>query len=503
MGQHQTNSKRRFSYTVKALLLGLLVAQAVSSIQVYLSNLDLYRSLSALQSAGYLTIPNQRTMPSLQDFAPAFLGGLFFTFTVGAGITLLSVVAAWVWQRVFSRNKLSLLLFFLFWGGSLVALNYRGFSFWPSCYLFAIPPVVFLATLKWMPSHSGKKVWLQGMAHTIAVIVLALLWTSQIDNHFFVDFRDILLLSNPVGIKVNDFYYTYTLYPAEVFKSLDQKLLKTCSLEKIDNGSLLARVERELLNYDYLPVRTTAAADLNLVQDGDLLVFNGEGRAVLQATPADFLSRPGSVLQDFSAKSDRYRFFRQLTFLALITGLPLALYVVFHAIVRFLCCIFLDVRTSAVIASIFCLVVGLSILIPFRHMREANLQLEDVPQALASESWHERVAALRIIERKGLEVSSFQPYARLLVSPCIPVRYWLVRTLAVSRRPETYRDLLAFLDDPHPNVVSMAFYGLGKRQDRRGVSEILSRIKTSDHWYNQWYAYKALRALGWKQRKSR
>jgi hypothetical protein len=75
--------------------------------------------------------------------------------------------------------------------------------------------------------------WVPGMVHTIPVIVLALLWTSQIDSRFFVDFRDVLLLSNPVGTKINDFYYDYTLFPAEVFKSLEQKLLKTCSLQNL------------------------------------------------------------------------------------------------------------------------------------------------------------------------------------------------------------------------------------------------------------------------------
>ena len=108
MGQHLDS---RFPYTAKALLLGLFVAQIIAAVQVYLSNLDLHRSLSVIHSAGYLTIPNQRTMPGLKDFAPAFLGGLFFTFTVGAGITLLSVAAAWVWHRLFSRNRLILLLF--------------------------------------------------------------------------------------------------------------------------------------------------------------------------------------------------------------------------------------------------------------------------------------------------------------------------------------------------------------------------------------------------------
>jgi len=75
--------------------------------------------------------------------------------------------------------------------------------------------------------------------------------------------------------------------------------------------------------------------------------------------------------------------------------------------------------------------------------------------------------------------------------------------LGVSGQSETFKDLLSFLDDPHPNVVSMAFYALGQRGDRRAVNEIIKRVETSDDWYNQWYAYKALRRLGWKQAKSR
>ena len=502
MRQHSVNSENRFPYTAKALLLGLLVAQVIAAMQVYLSNLDLYRNLSLIKAAGYLTVPNQGTMPSLQEFAPAFLGGLFFTLSVGAGLTLLSIGAAWVWNRLFSRNRYILIFFLLIWLGSVVVLNHRGFSLGATGYFFVIPPVVFLASSRWMPSDPGKKGWVQGTVHIIPVVVLALLWTSQIDRRFFVDFRDIFLLSNPVGIKVNDFYYDYTLYPAEVFKSLDQKLLKTCNLQDLEKGPLLARVEMELLNRDYLAVTTDDAVDLKVVQNGRVLDFNHGGKTIFQTTPADFFSDPATALREFSAKSDKNGFFRQFTFFSLVMGLPIALYLLLHALIRLLCCFFLDVRTSSLIASILCLIVGLSILIPFHYMRGTDIKLKDVPQALASESWQERVAALRIIERKGLEVSSFPPYPRLLASPHIPVRYWLARALAVSRRPETYRDLVAFLDDPQPNVVSMAFYGLGQRGDTRGVSEILTRIKTSDHWYNQWYAYKALRALGWKQKKS-
>jgi hypothetical protein len=500
MGQ---NLENRFSYPAKALLLGLIVTQVIATIQVYLSNLDLYRSLSAIKAAGYLTVPNQLIMPSLQEFAPAFFGGLFFTLSVGAGLTLLSIGAACLWHRVFFRNLYILTLFLLIWLGSLLVLNHQGFSFGATGYFLAVPPVVFLATLRLTPSGPGKRKWVRSMVHTVPVVVLALLWTSQIDRHFFVDFRDIFLLSNPVGIKINDFYYDYTLYPAEIFKSLDQKLLKTCNLEYLTKGPLQARVAMELLDRDYLAVAVDEAADLKVVQNKGVLDFKHGGKKILQTTLTEFLSHPARVLEKFSAKSDRHGFLRQFTFYSLLMGLPLALYLLLHALIRLICCFFLDVRTSSLIASILCLIVGLSILIPFHYMRESDMESRDVPQALASESWQKQVAALKIIEKKGLEVSSFRTYPMLLASPHIAVRYWLAKTLAVSRRPETYKDLLAFLDDPYPNVVSMAFYGLGQRGNRRGVSPILTRIQTSDHWYNQLYAYKALRTLGWKQRKSR
>jgi hypothetical protein len=363
--------------------------------------------------------------------------------------------------------------------------------------------VVFLATLRWIPARPGNRGWFHGALHTIPVLVLALLWALQIGKNFFVDFRDILLLSNPVGIKINNFYYDYTLYPAEVFKSLDQKLLKTCTMQDLKKGPPTARLEMELIDRDYLAVATDDAVDLEMVQNNGVLDFKHRGKKILQSTLAEFLSDPATVLEEFSAKSDRHGFFRLFTFYSLLMGVPLALYLLLHALIRLLCSFFLDVRISSIVASVLCLIVGLSVLIPFIYMRGKDMELKNVPQALASECWQERLAALRIIERKKLEVSSFPPYPRLLKSPHVAERYWLARALAVSHRPETYRDLLTFLDDPHPNVVSMAFYGLGQRGDRRGVREILTRIQTSDHWYNQLYAYKALRNLGWKQKKSR
>jgi HEAT repeat protein len=139
---------------------------------------------------------------------------------------------------------------------------------------------------------------------------------------------------------------------------------------------------------------------------------------------------------------------------------------------------------------------------PFHRYESGEIGKSDLARTLESEDWRDRVGALRVAYEKGMEVAEFPSYDRMLKSPHIPERYWLTKSLGVSRKPETQKDILALLDDPHPNVVSMAFYALGQRGDRAAIGEIVKRIKRSNDWYNQWYAYKALRSLGWKQTRS-
>jgi hypothetical protein len=105
-------------YPFATLLLGLFVAQVLATVQVYLSNRDLFDSLMAIKDAGYLTVPNQNVTQGLKGFTPAFCGGLFFTFSIGAGISFFSLALAWVWDRLFFRKQY-LLYFYL--------------SLWPDC----------------------------------------------------------------------------------------------------------------------------------------------------------------------------------------------------------------------------------------------------------------------------------------------------------------------------------------------------------------------------------
>jgi len=490
------------NHPVIILLFGLIMAQVIAIIQVYLSNLDLYHTLTNVAAAGYLAVPNQHVWGSLQEFSPAFWGGLFFAFTIGAGITLGAMAASWIWVRLFLRKKSILVLGGFVWAGLLFLVNRNGFSLMPTLYFLLIVPVVFALTAireSWPNSPSGK---IRRWVHLMPVPLLALLWFTQFDDTLFLDLRDNLLLSNNYGRKFSNFYYTYTLYPAQAFKALNQKTIKTGRIKNIQSRAVYQRIGRQLIAHDYLPLAESSEVDLNILQNKDYLIFQSDSRRVFQIPIDQFLENSGNVLDRFSAECDRHAIFRQFTFLSLLVGFPVSLYMMMHAVFYYLGYFIIGRNTSAWTASIICLVIGISVLIYFQSNRSRGIAVQDIAKSLSSSHWQTRIAALKLIAQKKMEIAGYPSYPALQKDRSPRERYWLVRTLAFSQRPETLRDLLESMNDDNLNVRTMALYSLGLRRDPQAIRPILKKIKTSENWYDQMYAYKALRSLGWKQKRS-
>jgi hypothetical protein len=215
-----------------------------------------------------------------------------------------------------------------------------------------------------------------------------------------------------------------------------------------------------------------------------------------------FLDDSRDVLRKFSEECDRDAIFRQFTFLSLLIGFPVSIYMLVHAAFYYLGYFIFGRNNSALTASIICLLIGISVLIFFQSNRSRSIQVSNISIALASAQLQTRLAALKLIEQKKLEIANYQTYWITRKNRPPQERYWLVRTLAFSRRPETYKVLLEFLNDDNLNVRTMTLYSFGVRRNPRAIRPILSRIENSDSWYEQMYAYKALRALGWKQTRS-
>ena len=93
--------------------------------------------------------------------------------------------------------------------------------------------------------------------------------------------------------------------------------------------------------------------------DNDL-IFENRGKPILRMSSEKFFANPDRAIKAFTKKSDAYPFFRQIiTFLSLLIGFPLAVYVLVQGLISLTLSLFLSLRTSAVIASAVCFILCL------------------------------------------------------------------------------------------------------------------------------------------------
>ena len=480
---------------------GLIVAQLLAFLQVYLANDTLFRAMSTVGEAGYFTVPNRITLPTLQLFGPAFWGGLFFTLSVGLGVTLCSLAAAWVWMHLLRSSRVAGFLLLMPLILCILSVNAAGFNLLDSLYFLLVPMTVVLVMQRTMQPQSKSTIWTRIGVTIVPIILLAVLLQTSFDSRPFIAIRDNLLLSNPVGARLNDFYYNYTLYPAEAFKTLDQKLIKTYRFEGEIDGPVRDRLTDLLLAHDYLPVSPAGGPDLYLGVSDTELLLKKEGRVVLLAGMQDFIEQPETLLKEFSLRTDQHLFFRQFAFVSIVMSLLLFPYLLVYGLTRLFIRVMFGGRLPAPAASIGAAALAVALLgfSLYGFNRGGSIDSKRLMDNLEQAGWRQRLTLIKEITKAGGEVGSLPVYNIMLASPNTAERYWLARALGESRMDETYNDLLSLLNDPQHNVVCMAFYGLGRRGEERAIQKIIGRIQSSDHWYEQWYGYKALKQLGWRQ----
>lgn len=490
---------RKKKAAINPLLLGIFVSQVLSTFHVYLSNRRLHQALDALQAAGYVTVPNQIVAPLLNHLTIAFNGGLFFTLTTGACLTLLSIASAWIWNILCQRRKGYLIPIAIVWAGSLALANMHGFCLEAFTQFLLIPPTVFIASWRWFPDARNFRISLKHTAALLPLCVIVLSAAFFVDTGIFINIRDKLFLSNPLGEKINDFYYRYTMPPAELFKSPAQKLLKTCHIVLPEDPASARRIQGMLARYDYLRVDREIPVDLTVEKSGEQLVLSNAGRRLIVVDPAKMLTDTGNLLAEFSKKADRYVFLRQFTLISLFLVVPLVFYAILYVPTRFLTGRFMGSDRSALLSSGLCAFFLVLAIVVFKPDSPGFSNTSELNAALGAENRWRRISGLKHVCENRIDIANFSKYRKLLISPDPVERYWLARALGMSRHPKTLKDLLLFLEDPHPNVQCMALFSIGLRKNRSVISRVMAKLKTSDHWYVQWYAYRALRELGWKQ----
>lgn len=495
-------------YLKKALILafGLVVFQLVESIAVYLSNTRLSLIMETALREGYLAVPNALILNRLQGPGMALAGGLFYTLTVGTLVTLSALVASRLFQILPDEKRVKIPLFLFCFIMILVWINIDGILLLESIAITLTTGLVFALDHLFFNHESSTVSLKRTLPHLFSPLILALVlfgFSKGADNRIFSDFRDTFLMNNPVGMAINDFYYEYTLSPAEVFKSQSQKLIKTAVIHTAGpDPGMTRRVERKLLSMDYLVMAMDAEPDIRLGINGDTLDISCRGHRVVAAPVRRFLTDSRSVLSEVSKKTDKYSQYRILTRLGLLSGFPLVMYLILHMAVYLPIGMVMQAAKASAFASGICFALGLAAFGILFMMNPVTMDTASISGGLSSPDLSTRLCALRLIHDGKGNMIDYPESDPAYASPHVVERYWAARASAFSRNPETYDRLLLLLNDDNLNVQTQACYALGLSGNKRAITPIFTRISTSKHWYVQWYAYKALKRLGWTQKKS-
>lgn len=501
----------RLRKAAMAFLPGIAVSHIFFSFFVYQSNLALYRRLLAVADAGYLTVPNAAIMSTLPDFFPAFFGALFFTFSLGISLSLLTFAALWLRRQSGEggRRRRMFAVFFMGllmgWVGSVFLLAVNGVHPIITSWLIVIPVVITASSRNWRSQRHGQggstpDIWL------VTAGAVFLFGQCLIENPTtsIINIRDRLLLSTETGSVINDFYYRYTLYPAEAMKAQHQKQIKTCQIDAELTSPLRDRLLHALAKNDYLVVPKGIPSDL-VLRSGDgggLILFNAT-RAILVTSAERFFSDVGSVLREFSTRSDGYRLFRKYAAVGLMishVSIPVFFLEGVLTILRTLLKRKPLVSFRVAMLCMACAV--LFLILQGSYHAACHLPAEPITELLASERTNDHISGLKTLLQQGDEITCYSEYR--LPGNLSPVaeRYWALKAFAKSKNATAYQAIFNFKDDPHPNVQCVFLEALGRLGSKKDTHLIIEKIETSTNWYVQWYAYRSLKDLGWQQERS-
>ncbi len=498
----ETKEKTRPASSLATVLLvstlaGMLACQAVAAVWVRVSNLGLLARMKALHEAGYLTVPGPKVFPGLESLATPLYGALFYTLTVGAGLGFAFSLLAWAAGRSGLGRRGVVASAAPPWAGVLILLNSGGFTLPGTLFGLFIPLASLAVAWRLSGRAPARRTLQEAAAVFLPILILAGAWLPNLDRTLFLDLRDSLLLSNPVGKAVNELYYDYTLYPAESFKALQQKVIRTVRVEEAPGKDFPKALARGLAARDYLPVPAGVPADLVLRPSEKGLALAHGSRTVLEEPPGALAGRLEEALEEFSDRTDRHAGVRALTYYTLVFGFPLLLYLLVYAGLEQAVRAF-RAPWGTWLPGLACLVFGLLALVPVRSLGGPHPEA-GAADLLASNSPALVTAGIKKAMDERQDLCGVKGFDSLLTHENAAVRYWTARALRTSHCPRAFGDLAALARDPHRNVRCKALESLGYSPDPKSRALLLEILRDSGDWYVQMYAFRALTHQGWTQ----
>ncbi len=430
--------RRVFTLT---FLLFLILSEFLFFYLTNVSNQHLYFINFFLKEAGYIIIPDKTVLSSLLEFNTTLFSSYFITLTAGA------IIAFFI----------SILI-------SAFFITRESFFKIIEIFIPITIAIAFVGTTLYI--YEGKDL--------------------------FSRFQDSFLHSSKTGESINSFYYKYTLHAAEVMKTPMQKQIKPCWIDpKIKNRS---KLKKTLFQFGWLPIKKKIDSELVIEKDKHLrLIFKYQNRIILKTNLKKFITNPEKFLELYSLKTDSKKNLRTPYSTGLMPGIPLFIFF-FVYLILFLCFrILTNSKNSNLIAStLTCLLLILLLFYLNPEILHKTNQANAV-NMLSSQNEKTRIRGLRVIytQKYTEDISNVVPE---LLRGGTAEKYWLANTLGMQNSRQNRKVLKILIKDDSIKVQCAAINALSKIDKTKKTFILFKKIiKTSNHWYVQYYAYNAYR----------
>jgi hypothetical protein len=474
------------------LLTGLAVCQGIAVFHLYHFNSVLMaKAVHALETSTNF-IPSIQVLNNAGKPASILIGSAFITISIGSSITLLSILFVKLSRSSRQTHKV-LFWFFLFtWLLFLINLNWNGISILASTYFIAIPLAIRILDRK-LPLADPKPDSVRFKAFPVVVyFILIASWIVPFSKTTWTNFRDLVLLTSPIGTTLNEIYYNYSFAAGALFASHQMKPVKTYFLKQNPLNTQTELIEQQLQQFSHVPVSNPSHADLIVEFSGDHLILNSQSSKRLEIQISEAQTKTREVLQHFSNLSDRYRLLRLFTYYSLIIAFPTTCYILVHAILMMACRFILSEKKALLITGFIILISCSIILITVHSVETILVSKSNLKIFLTSNRTRDKLAAFHFISKHELDITLLDLDTALQSSQIIPERIWFANLLSHSADSGSVAILTEMISDPVNNVQCQAMLALGKRREKPVQKKISSLMLSTSSWYLQNCAFRAL-----------
>jgi len=478
-----TNKKKLSIFSI--IIFILTISEMIASSQIYISNKNLLEKIKTIQVNNEFITPSYKILPLLESFKESLYGGLFLVFTAGLCFGFAGFFSAVLAKK--TKYKKTLLLISII----IVILATYNLHFKLVIWI-TLPLSVFLLTF----FKYNKNIKFNIHAVITAFVILASILTFRGDS-FFLDFRDKVLMTSSFGKSINNFYYRFTLPPAEVIKPLKQKALKTFNCNNIN---LKKKIYPLMKKFNYYPSDNINLSDLIISKNKKKIIFSDPKTStiskVISTSKKLSYQNISKILSNFSDKNDHASFFRKITLAGLVFVFPLSLFFISYSLLLKLLSFFLKPSFSEKATSLILLLLFLFLMKPLFLHNDINRNNYLKYINISKNRFLQR-DALKFAYEKKIRINDIIIKNNFLNTDYIPLAYWSILSFRIQNRQDL-TIIAKKLNDKSVNIRYKAYEKLGKAPywlKKEATELIKNHYPYIKNWYVQLYAFNALKKL--------